>query len=120
MLKSRSLADKPYFQKNIIPAAPLKAGYAARLASLASRQVLPLPRSYNLLYDCLEKASAVKRVHAHMPLWIALSTFTPSNDPRLGASSQSEELHRCALQRIFRPALENGESTRILRHPILM
>lgn len=43
--------------------------------------------------------------------------LTPSTSPGLGAPSQHQELHRCALWRIFSPAFRNGRSTRILRHP---
>lgn len=44
------------------------------------------------------------------------ATLTPSISPKLGASSQHQELHRCALWRIFRPAFRREGSTRILRH----
>jgi hypothetical protein len=47
------------------------------------------------------------------------ATLTPSISPKLGASSQHQELHRCALWRIFRPAFRREGSTRILRHPLL-
>lgn len=47
-------------------------------------------------------------------------SLTPSIDPRLGASSQHKELHRCALWRIFRPAFRNGGLTRILHHSLLV
>jgi len=36
------------------------------------------------------------------------ATLTPSISPRLGVESQHQELHRCALWRIFRPAFRDG------------
>ena len=41
-------------------------------------------------------------------------SLTPSIHPKLGVKSRHQGLHRCALQRIFRPFLENGVLTRIL------
>ena len=35
-------------------------------------------------------------------------SLTPSIHPKLGVKSRHQGLHRCALQRIFRPFLENG------------
>ena len=42
-------------------------------------------------------------------------SLTPSIHPKLGVTSRHQGLHRCALRRIFRPCLEKGASTRILR-----
>ena len=42
-------------------------------------------------------------------------SLTPSIHPKLGVKSRHQGLHRCALQRIFRPFLEDGIPTRILR-----
>ena len=36
--------------------------------------------------------------------------LTPSTNPRLGVESKHQELHRCALQRIFRPVLGASSS----------
>ena len=47
------------------------------------------------------------------------TTLTPSISSRLGVSSQHQKLHRCALQRIFRPAFETGVPTRILHHLLM-
>jgi len=58
------------------------------------------------------------RMQGHRPHAIVdrPTFFTPRIDPRLGAPSQHQELHRCALWRIFRPALRNSGLTRILHH----
>ena len=37
-------------------------------------------------------------------------SLTPSIHPKLGVKSRHQGLHRCALQRIFRPFLEDGHS----------
>ena len=37
-------------------------------------------------------------------------SLTPSTHPKLGVKSRHQGLHRCALQRIFRPFLEDGHS----------
>ncbi len=58
------------------------------------------------------------RVIAHMPLRIALTSFTPNTNPRLGVKSQHQKLHRCALRRIFRPAFRDRVLTRILHHQL--
>ena len=42
-------------------------------------------------------------------------SLTPSIHPKLGVTSRHKGLHRCALRRIFRPCLEKGALTRILR-----
>ena len=42
-------------------------------------------------------------------------SLTPSIHPKLGVTSRHQGLHRCALRRIFRPCLEKGALTRILR-----
>ena len=42
-------------------------------------------------------------------------SLTPSIHPKLGVTSKHQGLHRCALHRIFRPCLERGALTRILR-----
>lgn len=38
--------------------------------------------------------------------------LTPSTHPKLGVRSKHQRLHRCALERIFRPVLENSRLTR--------
>ena len=45
-------------------------------------------------------------------------SLTLSIDPRLGVESQHQELHRCALWQIFRPAFKISRLTRILHHSI--
>ena len=42
-------------------------------------------------------------------------SLTPSIHPKLGVTSRHKGLHRCALRRIFRPCLEKGALTSILR-----
>ena len=46
-------------------------------------------------------------------------SLTPSIHPKLGVTSRHKGLHRWALRRIFRPCLEKGALTRILRRRTL-
>ncbi|MDD4801704.1 MAG: hypothetical protein PHF24_01995 [Syntrophomonas sp.] len=50
-----------------------------------------------------------------MPLRIAPSFLTPSNDPQLGVKSRCQKLHRCALNGFLGPSSKSIELTRILQ-----
>ena len=87
------------------PLLSLKAGYTA--PSYPGMQVFPSlagkpgpPRMWG---------------HARMPLRIAPSPLTPSNDPRLGVASRYQKLHRCALDGFLGPSSKRIRLTRILQ-----
>ncbi len=109
---------------SILPAGPLKAGYAAppprisdkRLGSLqnhAGTNDRFIPRA---MADCPIVGKTTSSRHAlgpprkqgQRPHAIAdrPATLTPTTSPRLGVESRHQELHRCALRRIFRLALK--------------
>src|SRR5699024_1271949 len=103
----------------LILSVPLKAGYAANKASLTLfyrfiPHFIMIPRLSYHYKDGPPRKSGL-RPHAFVD---RPKTLTPSIDPRLGASGQHKELHRCALWRIFRPAFRSGGLTRILHHSI--
>jgi len=80
-------------------------------------------RAPRQVFPCvLAGTSGSPRAQGHRPHAIVdrPTPFTPRIDPRLGAPSRNQELHRCALWRIFRPAFRNGGLTRILHHLIVL
>ncbi len=115
------LAERKIRLPSAIPTGSLKAGYAARKSSdTASRsrhnrrtrhcrfipQAVNKGRMRNRIL--LLHALGPPRKQGHRPHAIVdrPATLTPSINPRLGVESQHKELHRCALRRIFRPALK--------------
>ena len=99
------------------PTCSLKAGYAARSNTIlcTALQVLILARTRAGPHGRFCPSShntRSPRKTGRMPHAIGArpESLTPSIHPKLGVKSRHQGLHRCALQRIFRPFLENGLS----------
>ena len=98
------------------PAYSLKAGYTARSTRFCAlpcrfisrpvREVGFQPRSS----QTSSHNTRSPRKPGRMPHAIGArpGSLTPSIHPKLGVKSRHQGLHRCALQRIFRPFLEDG------------
>ena len=95
----------------------LKAGYTARSTrfcappcrfipgSYAKR--LPLRSSQTSSHNTWSPRKPGRMLHA---IGARPESLTPSTHPKLGVKSRHQGLHRYALQRIFRPFLEDGHS----------
>ena len=99
------------------PHVHFKAGYTARSTRFCAPPCRFIPDSsasgpcYKG-YDRRRTSFRSPRKPGRMPHAIGArpNSLTPSIHPKLGVKSRHQGLHRCALQRIFRPFLENGHS----------
>ena len=98
------------------PACSLKAGYTARSNAILRtalqvhtqlvRAGSPKERGFSRRRTISESPRKLGRMrHA---IGARPESLTPSIHPKLGVKSRHQGLHRCALQRIFRPFLEDG------------
>ena len=136
MCHSLSLFCKDGFQKRyrqaswpqcsagclLSPACSLKAGYTAhstRFCALPCRFLLDSyahgPPKGRLFRRRTSFKSPRKPGRMRHAIGTRPESLTPSIHPKLGVISRHQGLHRCALHRIFRPYLEKGALTRILR-----
>ena len=108
----RSPCARPSF-----PTYSLKAGYTARSTRFCAPPCRFIPDSY--ASGPRLRGSDRRRTRFRSPrkpgrmlhaIGARPESLTPSIHPKLGVKSRHQGLHRCALQRSFRPFLEDGHS----------
>ena len=62
------------------------------------------------------QASTMNRVHAHMPLWIALTIFLPENTPDWASAASTRNFIDVPFDGVLAPPSEKMSLTRILHH----